>query len=187
MSKTIKIDPNNFNRHTEDGMALLETSIKEVGVIESITIDKEGEIVTGNARFEIFEKLGLKPKLVKISDNEYPVIATNLDGEKRVKAAILANTTAKKNIYLDIDLIQEIAVDEFDIEIEKLGVEIIDFDCMELDNLSENSLRDQINSTGQTQITFVFDVEYKDIIENYLRRHSKKTLQNELLKIMQNA
>ena len=82
MSKIIKLDTNNFNKHTEDGMKLLEKSIQEVGAIESICIDKEGEIISGNARFETFEKLGYKPKVIELEDNEYPVIATNLEGEK---------------------------------------------------------------------------------------------------------
>ena len=128
MSRKIKIDPVNFNKHSEIGMGLLETSIREVGVIESICIDKKGEIITGNARFETFEKLGYKPKMIELSENEYPVIQTDLEGEKRVKAAILENTTAKRDINLDIDLIQEIAIDEFDIDIIELGV---DFDIPE--------------------------------------------------------
>ena len=125
MSKRIKLDPQNFNRHTDEGMELLEHSIKEVGAIESVTIDKNGEIISGNARFKTFEKLGYKPKVIELSENEYPVIATNLEGEKRVKAAILANTTAKRNINLDTDLIQEIAVEQYEIDIDEVGVEII--------------------------------------------------------------
>ena len=126
MSRRIKLDPQNFNQHTDEGMALLEHSIKEVGAIESVTIDKNGAIISGNARFETFEKLGYTPKVIELSENEYPVIATNLEGEKRLKAAILANTTAKKNINLDTDLIQEIAVEEYGIDVEEIGVEIVD-------------------------------------------------------------
>lgn len=41
----IKLDKQNFNKHTPEGMELLEKSIKEVGAIESVTIDKEGDVV----------------------------------------------------------------------------------------------------------------------------------------------
>ena len=126
MSKKIKLDPKNFNLHTVSGMELLENSVKDVGVIESIAVDAEGEIITGNARFETFEKLGLTPKIVELADNEYPVIQTKLEGEKRVKAALYANTVSQKNINLDYDLIQEIAVEEFGIDVEEVGVELID-------------------------------------------------------------
>jgi len=122
MSKIIKIDTKNFNKHTTQGMNLLEKSIAEVGAIESICLDKNGEIITGNARFETFEKLGYKPKVIKLAENEYPVIATELEGEKRTRAAIYANTTPFKNINLDYNLIQEVAVEEYDIDITELGV-----------------------------------------------------------------
>jgi len=131
MSKKIKLsdirpDSKNFNKHTDEGMELLEHSVSEVGVLESIAIDAEGEVVSGNARKEVFDKLGLKPKFVELADDEYPVIKTDLAGEKRVKAAILANTVAQKNINLDEKLIQEVAVNEFQIDIQEIGVEVID-------------------------------------------------------------
>lgn len=118
MSKRIKFDSNNFNRHTAEGMELLEKSIKEVGAIESIATDKNGEIITGNARKETFDKLGYKPKFIKLAENEYPVIETDLDGEKRVKASILANTVALKNIDLDTIKIKEAGVD-----LEEVGID----------------------------------------------------------------
>ena len=146
MSKRIKLDPNNFNRHTEGGMELLESSIKEVGAIEGITIDAKGEIISGNARFQTFEKLGYKPKIIELSENEYPVIATKLEGEKRVKAAILANTVAKKNISLDIDLIQEVAVEEYDIDIEEIGVEDVNVDMYQ-PNLNPTNQNRQVGNS----------------------------------------
>lgn len=118
MSRRIKFDSNNFNRHTAEGMELLEKSIKEVGAIESIATDRNGEIITGNARKETFDKLGYKPKFIKLGENEYPVIETDLDGEKRVKASILANTVALKNIDLDMVKIKEAGVD-----LEEVGID----------------------------------------------------------------
>ena len=58
MSKKIKInelktDTRNHNRHTKDGMALLEKSVDKVGIIESITVSNDNEIILGNARHEI--------------------------------------------------------------------------------------------------------------------------------------
>lgn len=118
MSKRIKFDSNNFNRHTAEGMELLEKSIKEVGAIESIATDKNGEIITGNARKETFDKLGYKPKFIKLEENEYPVIETDLDGEKRVKAAVLANSVVLKNINLDTVKIEEAGIDLEDVGID---------------------------------------------------------------------
>ena len=198
MSKHIKIsdfeqDERNFNRHTEAGMDLLKKSVEMVGVIESITVSSDDKIISGNARQEkISEVLGVdvEPIIVEI-DGARPVVLKRTDIQSGTKqfhaAALLANTTAKNNISLDIDLIQDIAVDMFDIDIVDLGVDIVDIDLSEIDNLSDNSLRDQINAMGQIQITFVFEKEHRQTIEQYMERYGKKTLQNELLKIMQNA
>jgi len=147
MSKIIKLDPKNFNIHTDKGMDLLEKSIDEVGVIESITVDKDGTVVTGNARKEVFDKKGFKPKFIELEDNEYPVIQTDLSGEKRVKAALYANTVAKHNLNFDNDLIQEIAVEQYNIDIEEIGVEIINYD----QNIESNENRD----SNQKQRDFI--------------------------------
>lgn len=137
MSKRIRVDVKNFNKHTPEGMELLEKSISEVGAIESVTVDAEGEIITGNARKETFDKLGYKPKFIELKENEYPVIQTDLSGEKRVKAAIYANTVAQKNINLDLDLIQKVAIEEYELEFEELGVDFDDVEVMETERLSK--------------------------------------------------
>ena len=106
-------------------MQLLEKSINEVGVIESISVTKEGTIISGHARKATFDKQGKKPKEIHISDDEYPVIVRDDiedDTELYYKAQILANTTSKQNIDLDTELIEEIAV-EYDFDIEELGVD----------------------------------------------------------------
>lgn len=50
----IKPSKRNTNKHTEAGMELLENSINEVGVIESISVTKQGTIISGHARKEKF-------------------------------------------------------------------------------------------------------------------------------------
>ena len=126
----MKITPSkrNTNRHTDKGMQLLEKSINEVGVIESISVTKEGTIISGHARKATFDKQGKKPKEIHLSENEYPVIVRDDiedDTELYYKAQILANTTSKQNIDLDTELIEEIAV-EYDLDIEELGVDVLE-------------------------------------------------------------
>jgi site-specific DNA-methyltransferase (adenine-specific) len=128
----IKIKPSNrnTNKHTEKGMELLTTSISKVGAIESISVTEEGTIISGHARKETFDKLGMKPKEVNIASDEYPVIVRSdiHDNTKEYfEAQILANTTSKLNIDIDTELIEEIAV-EYDLDIEELGVEILEDD-----------------------------------------------------------
>lgn len=123
----IKIKPSNrnTNKHTQEGMELLENSINKVGVIESISVATDGTIISGHARKEIFDKQGKIPKFIKLEDNEYPVIETDIENNSKqyFEAQILANTTANKNFDLDAELIEEIAV-EYDIDIEEVGIEV---------------------------------------------------------------
>lgn len=155
----MKITPSkrNTNRHTDKGMQLLEKSINEVGVIESISVTKEGTIISGHARKATFDKQGKKPKEVHLSDNEYPVIVRDDiedNTELYYKAQILANTTSKQNIDLDTELIEEIAV-EYDLDIEQLGV---DFDIF-------NSDIDDIEEVSKFNESVKFTIECANIEE----------------------
>ena len=125
----IKIKPSDkkTNKHTKKGMDLLENSINKVGVIESISIATDGTIISGHARKEIFDKQGKKPKFIKLEDNEYPVIETDIQNNTKeyFEAQILANTTANKNFDLDIEMMEVIA-EEFEIDFEEVGVDVED-------------------------------------------------------------
>ena len=131
MSRRIKLssltpDNRNHNRHTPAGMALLEKSVEKIGIIESITVSADNAIISGNARHEIIGRKFDTEAIVVETDGTRPVILKRTDitsGTKEFhEAAILANTTAKKNIELDLEVIEELAAD-FDLDIEELGVE----------------------------------------------------------------
>ena len=133
MSKTYKIedftpDENNFNLHTQRGMGLLEKSIEKVGIIESVTVSADDKVISGNARQEVIsQKFGDKDAIVVETDGTKPVVIKRTDIKSNTKqfyeAALLANTVSKHNVNLDTEKIQEVAVDEFDIEVEELGVD----------------------------------------------------------------
>jgi hypothetical protein len=145
----IKIKPSlkNTNLHTEKGMELLEQSIEKAGVLESISVATDGTIISGHARKEIFDKKGMVAKEIELKDNEFAVIKTKIEPNTKeyYEAQILANTTANKNFNLDTDLIEEISI-EFDIDIEDVGVEIV-----ELENKPDYSLLDDDDEDLQRQ------------------------------------
>jgi hypothetical protein len=134
MAKRIKIssflqDDKNFNKHTEFGMGLLEKSLRTVGVIESITVSSDDKIISGNARQEkIADVFGdeVEPIIVE-TDGTRPVVLKRTDidsnSKKFYEAAILANTVSKKNINFDSQTIKQVAVDEYNIDVSKLGVD----------------------------------------------------------------
>lgn len=126
--KDLKPDPNNFNRHTDTGMSLLEKSVDEVGVIESITVSNDNQIISGNARHEVISRKLAKEPITIETDGTTPIIIKRTDIESGTaeftKAAILANTVSVKNIDLDLSKIEEYAVTEMGIDVEELGVEL---------------------------------------------------------------
>ena len=135
MSKKIKLsnlipDDKNNNKHTAYGMDLLEKSVNKVGIIESITISNDDKIISGNARHEVIGKNFDKEALVIETDGTQPIIIKRTDIERDTKqfyeASILANTTAKKNIDFDIEVIESLGV-EYDIDVVDLGVDIVDY------------------------------------------------------------
>jgi hypothetical protein len=147
MKIKIKPSPKNTNLHTDKGMQLLEHSIETAGVLESISVATDGTIISGHARKKIFDDKEMKPLEIHLKENEYPVIVTNIapDSKEYYQAQILANTTANKNFNLDFDLIDEI-VEEFDIDIEEVGVEVV-----ELENEPDYSLLDEDDEDLQRQ------------------------------------
>lgn len=120
-------------------MELLSTSIDEVGVIESISVTKQGTIISGHARKEKFDEKGLVPKEITLAKNEYPVIVRNDiedDTDTYYKAQILANTTAHQNYNLDLEEVEAVA-EEYGFELEELGIEIEEkcvYNDTEIDN-----------------------------------------------------
>jgi len=131
LSKKIKIsdlipDSKNHNKHTKIGMDLLEKSVNKVGVIESITVSNDNEIISGNARHEVIGRLYNTEPIIIETDGTRPIILKRTDIESNTKqfyeASILANTTSKKNIDIDFEQI-EILENEYGLDAIELGVD----------------------------------------------------------------
>ena len=146
MSKKIKLsnlipDDKNNNKHTAYGMDLLEKSVNKVGIIESITVSNDDKIISGNARHEVIGKNFTKEALVIETDGTQPIVIKRTDIESDTKqfyeASILANTTAKKNIDFDIEVIESLGV-EYDIDIEEIGVGVVQNDYNDTDYSDKN-------------------------------------------------
>lgn len=164
---TIKPSKRNTNKHTEQGMELLEKSIDKAGVLESISVATDGTIISGHARSELFTKKGMKPIEIKLSENEYPVIVTNIEPNTKeyYEAQILANTTANHNFNLDVDLIVGL-VEEFDIDIEEVGVELNENQELQKGNIIKENIKPFI----QTHILLSFPPEKMIDIQDYIQK-----------------
>ena len=85
--KELKFDEHNFNRHNDEGMSLLEKSIKENGLGRSILLDKDNNIVGGN---------GVTEKAIELGKTKVRIIETGggLHGKSFCKADVSVNIYA---------------------------------------------------------------------------------------------
>lgn len=179
MSKRIKLtdflpDDKNMNAHTQYGMGLLEKSVEKVGVIESITVSADDKVISGNARQEVmttkFE--GVEPILVE-TDGTRPIILKRTDIQSGTKqfheAALLANTVAKANINLDLEKIEEVAVAEYGIAVQDLGVPVSvpnepTGDEEEVDLSKFNQTADSYLNNNIRQIVLLYDTDTHKVV-----------------------
>ena len=172
VSELIPDDKNN-NKHTAYGMDLLEKSVNKVGIIESITVSNDDKIISGNARHEVIGKNFTKEALVIETDGTQPIIIKRTDIESNTKqfyeASILANTTAKKNIDFDIEVIESLGV-EYDIDVVDLGVDIYNNDTINLDNFFEEDNNN--NKENKNKIVLEYTDEDFELVNEALKNHS---------------
>jgi hypothetical protein len=123
----IKPDQRNTNKHTDIGMRSLDSSLDQVGIVESITISNDNVIISGNARHEKIGQKYKKDPVIIETDGTTPIVIKRTDIESGTKefhkASILSNSVAQKNQNIDIELVEVIA-DEFDFDVSDVFVEI---------------------------------------------------------------
>lgn len=197
MSKKIKInelktDTRNHNRHTKDGMALLEKSVDKVGIIESITVSNDNEIISGNARHEVIGRKFENEPIVIETDGTRPVILKRTDIESGTKefyeASILANTTAKKNIDIDYEVIDVLEV-ELGIDTDSLGLDKQNFRMKNNANYFSKELNEDSVCNDLFPITILQNIDEYNLfleIKNKLNTQSSMVAFSEILKLVKN-
>lgn len=127
--KELKFDEHNFNRHNDEGMSLLEKSIKENGLGRSILLDKDNNIVGGNGVTEKAIRLGkTKVRLIETDGSELIAVKRTdltLDSEKGRKMALADNSVAHANLEWNEEELQK-AQDDWGLVPEEWGVEMPD-------------------------------------------------------------
>lgn len=128
--KELKFDEHNFNRHNDEGMSLLEKSIKENGLGRSILLDKDNNIVGGNGVTEKAIELGkTKVRIIETDGTELIAVKRTdltLDSEQGRKMALADNSVAHVNLEWNEEELQK-AQDEWGLVPEEWGVEMPDF------------------------------------------------------------
>ena len=111
--KDIKYDQHNYREHDERNLSIIKKSIQRCGAGRSILLDKNGEIIAGNATYKTLQELGVPVKIIQTDGKTAIALQrTDLDtnDRKRKELAAFDNSTSDKvkwnfdNIAADFDL-----------------------------------------------------------------------------------
>ena len=107
----LKFDKKNFNKHTENGMRLLEKSLRDFGAGRSILVDKDNNIIAGNGIVEAAQNAGItKTRVIETTGDELVVVKRNdveLDSDQGREMALADNATAAADLSWDDDLLKD--------------------------------------------------------------------------------
>ena len=107
----LKFDKKNFNKHTENGMRLLEKSLRDFGAGRSILVDKDNNIIAGNGIVEAAANAGItKTRVIETTGDELVVVKRNdvdLDSDQGREMALADNATAAADLSWDDDLLKD--------------------------------------------------------------------------------
>ena len=130
----MKIDKNNYRKHSDKNKKLINKSLKELGAGRSILLDNEDFIIAGNATFEQAEALNIQVRIIETNGKE--LIA--------VKRTDLANIDKKRK---ELALVDNKATDESTFDFEAIN---LDFEPVELGEWGFDSEND-INYSGKNK------------------------------------
>ena len=108
--KDLTQDPLNFNKHSKQGMELLEKSMRKDGFVEAGLISEDNVICSGNARQETAITLGLDDVQIIDIDGTKPIYLRKkglVSGTQEFKElALQLNAVGKANVVFDAELIE---------------------------------------------------------------------------------
>ena len=169
--KELKFDEHNFNRHNDEGMSLLEKSIKENGLGRSILLDKDNNIVGGNGVTEKAIELGkTKVRIIETDGSELIAVKRTdltLDSEQGRKMALADNSVAHANLEWNEEELQK-AQDEWGLVPEEWGVELLN-----ADEFGEDFTLPAGERSPFQQMTFILAEEQVDQIKDAMSMAKK--------------
>lgn len=122
-------DDKNFNKGTEKGLILMNSSFENFGAARSVLIDKNNKIIAGNKSALIAKTHGIdKVRIIETTGDELVAVKRtdiDLDSTKGRELALADNMTAKENINLDYNEIQR-CVEEVKIDTAAWGIKDLD-------------------------------------------------------------
>ncbi len=137
----IKLDAHNYRKHDERNLKLIKKSLKECGFGRSIVADADGEIIAGNATYQMLKELGLPIQVIP-TDGKTGIILQRTDlktqDKARKKLAAIDNSASDLSTFNYPELLAdftkeelpEIGIDEIPV-IEEEKTEVTEIDVPE--------------------------------------------------------
>lgn len=118
-------DDKNFNKGTEYGQHLIETSMRKFGAGRSILLDKNNRIIAGNKATENAGAIGIDDVIIVESDGTKLIAVKrtdiDLDTEIGRELALADNATSKANLSWDEEIIHQLS-EQFNFDAQDWGV-----------------------------------------------------------------
>ena len=147
-------------------------SIKEFGFKVPIVIDKNNVIVAGHTRYKASKKLKLK---------EVPCIIADDLTDEQIKAFRLADNKVSEKAEWDFDLLMQELDDIKTIDMDDFG--FLDNNESYLDDLLDEELGAK-KDNNEFSMTFVFDINDKEDVDEFIDKFGKDHLTNEIIKMI---
>jgi len=151
MADNIEItqDQNNFNKHSQFGMSLLEKSMRKFGFVEAGVLSEDNVICGGNARNEVAEDIGIiKKRIIDIDGNEQVFLrrkGLKSGTEEFHELALALNAVPKANIVFAEEVLAETLTAEV---CEAWGVKL------QIEPSSDELIGEEKNKPPTLKITF---------------------------------
>lgn len=180
-------DDRNLNKGTEFGQSLVERSFEKFGAGRSILVDRNGKIIAGNKSVEAAIKNGIVDYILVPTDGNKLVVVkrkdVDLDSNFGREMALADNASAIADIDFDLEELEKLSND--------YGIDPKEWDLF-LDNLNADDFNLDKDKTQQTQketfqISIVFNNEYKELINSYVRENGKEEITNKILELCQSV
>lgn len=107
--KDLKPDARNANKHTERGSGMMESSIRNFGFGDSMTVSSDGVVLSGNQRLETLADIQMDDPIVVESDGTRPIVHVRTDlkakDKKAIGLAISQNRVGQVNLDWDPEML----------------------------------------------------------------------------------
>lgn len=108
----MRLDPNNARLHNEQNIALIDSSLQEIGPFRSIAVDRDGIVRAGNATFQRAVEQGKRIMVVEGDENTLVAVRrADLYGKRAERAGLLDNRSSDLSEW-DQEVMARLAKDE---------------------------------------------------------------------------